>query len=80
MTGESKVVEKKKDRIKVLLQNKTRLMLTISKLNEEINHLNSKLEGKMKFICMLNSRTENLVEILCVDKLSKYKKRRNKIY
>lgn len=69
---ESQVVEKQKEIIASLLQDKTHLMLTISELKEEVVHFNSKLDGITKFVRMLNSRTESLSEILGVGKLSKY--------
>lgn len=52
-----KLVVRKKEKIEVLLQDKTRLTTTVSELKEEVEHINSKLEGVTKFVCMLNSRT-----------------------
>lgn len=50
-------------------------MLTISEMKEKVGHLNSKLEVRTKYGRMLNSRMENLKEILGVGKLSKDMKR-----
>lgn len=41
-------------------------MLTILEFKEEVGHLNSKLEGMIESICMLNYGTENLKEVLGV--------------
>lgn len=60
-----------KYKIEVLLHDKACLMTTITYLKEEIEHLNSKLEGMTKYVRMVNSRTENLKEILREWKTSK---------
>lgn len=49
-------------------------MLTILELKEKVDHLNYKLECITKFVCLLNSKTENLGEILGLGKSSKYMK------
>lgn len=46
-------------------------MLNISRLEELVGHLNSKLDGMTKFVRMLNFGTEGLYEILGVGKSSK---------
>lgn len=45
---ECKSDEKQKEKCEILLQDKARLMATISKLKEDIDHLNSKHEGMTK--------------------------------
>lgn len=50
-------------------------MDTVSELNEEICHLNSKLEGMTKYVCMINYGTKTLDEILRVVKMSRGMKR-----
>lgn len=44
-------------------------------MKEKVGHLNSKLEIMTKYVRMLNSRMENLKEILGVGKSSKDMKR-----
>lgn len=44
-TEEYQVVEKHTKIIEALIQDKTRIMLTISELKEEVDHLNSKHDG-----------------------------------
>lgn len=46
-------------------------MLTIYELKREVGHLNSKIDGIIKYTCMLNSGAENLDTILGMGKLSK---------
>lgn len=69
-----KQLRRKRERIEALIYDKTRLMLTISKLKEEVDHMNSKLEGMSKSIRMLNSGTDDLEKILGMGKSSKYMK------
>lgn len=46
-------------------------MLTILELKKEVGHLNFKLDGMIKYLRVLNSRTKILKEILGVRNSSK---------
>lgn len=63
---ESNADGKKNEIIEAILQEKNHLMLTISELKEEVNHLTFKLECMTKFVQVLNSGTETLEEIIGV--------------
>lgn len=54
-----------------MFQDKAHLIVTISNMKEEVDHLNSKLDYMTKLVRMLNSGTENLDEILGVDKMER---------
>lgn len=58
-----------------MLQDKKNLTTTISELKEEVYHLNSKLEGMKKFVCMLNFGYKTLDEILGIGKTTRDMKR-----
>lgn len=58
-----------------MLQDKVHLITTISDLKEEVDNLNSKLEGMTKSARMLNSCSKTLNEILGVGKTTRDMKR-----
>lgn len=66
--------EKQKEKISVVLRDKKNPTTTISELKEEVYHLNSKLVGMKKFVCMLNFGYETLDAILGIGKTTKYMK------
>lgn len=69
--SESQVIKKHKKRIETLFQDKTRLMLTITELKQEVRHLNYKLEGLTKYVCVLSFGVDNIDTILSVGKPTK---------
>lgn len=46
-------------------------MINVSELNKEVDHLNYILNGITKYVCILNSRDENIDVILGMGKLLK---------
>lgn len=51
---ECKAIEKLKEKIFVFLQDKRHFIATIIDLKEEVDHLNTKLEGITKFVRTLS--------------------------
>lgn len=58
------VGEKQKKTIMAPLQEKEKLVSTITGLEEEVILINSKLENMPKYVCMLNNGSNTLYEIL----------------
>lgn len=69
-----KLVRNKKRGFKPFFKKKTHLMILIPNSKEEVDHLNSKLEGITKFIHMVNFGTVTLEKILGVGNTTKYMK------
>lgn len=57
---------KRNKKIETLFQEIITLMLTIVDLKHEVRRTNSKLEGMDKYVCMLDSRLDNLDSILSI--------------
>ena len=68
---ESQVLENKKTTIESLMEEKTRHLESIVKLNCEFGRLTSKLEKMTKSVKMLNAGTDNLDKIITIGKPAK---------
>lgn len=68
LNEECRTCEKQRNKINVLLQEKSHLTSKIYNLKEKVDHLNSKLEGMIKSVHILNFGYETFDEFLGVGK------------